>query len=78
MVAVPTIQVKNVPIEVHRTLRQRAANAGQSLQEYLRALLSYETSRPTFDEVLDRVEQRTGGDLTFSAAVDLVRRDRGE
>lgn len=31
----PSVQIKNVPDEVHRVLRQRAANAGQSLQEFL-------------------------------------------
>jgi hypothetical protein len=30
-----TIQIRNVPLTVHRTLRTRAAAAGQSLQEYL-------------------------------------------
>jgi plasmid stability protein len=30
----PSVQIKNVPPEMHRVLRLRAA-AGQSLQEYL-------------------------------------------
>ncbi|MGH8791780.1 MAG: FitA-like ribbon-helix-helix domain-containing protein [Stackebrandtia sp.] len=29
------VQVKGVPDDVHRVLRQRAAAAGMSLQEYL-------------------------------------------
>src|SRR5438309_995254 len=33
--AMPSVQIKDVPAEVHATLRRRAATAGQSLQEYL-------------------------------------------
>lgn len=35
----PSVQIKNVPEDVHRILRTRAAAASQSLQEYLLARL---------------------------------------
>ena len=35
-------------------LRQRAAAAHQSLQEYLRARLIEEADQPTLEEILDR------------------------
>ena len=50
----PSIQIKNVPDDVHLVYRRRAAAAGKSLQEYLLAELIENTSRPTLDEVLDR------------------------
>ncbi|MGH3595358.1 MAG: FitA-like ribbon-helix-helix domain-containing protein, partial [Mycobacterium sp.] len=31
----PSVQIKDVPENVHRVLRERAARAHQSLQEYL-------------------------------------------
>jgi plasmid stability protein len=31
-----TIQIRNVPDDVHRVYRRRAAEAGMSLQEFLR------------------------------------------
>jgi len=69
--------VKDVPDEVHATLRRRAAAAGQSLQEYLLAHLVEEASTMTLDEVLDRAGQRAGGRITSLEAVDAVRADRG-
>lgn len=72
----PSVQIKNVPPEVHRTLRARAAQAGQSLQEYLLGRLVEDASRPTLEEVLRRVGDRTGGRLTFADAVATVREDR--
>jgi len=65
-----------VPEETHRILKQRAAAAHQSLQEYLRARLIDEASRPTLDEVLDRAGGRAGGSLRLEAAVTAVRDDR--
>jgi plasmid stability protein len=72
----PSIQIKDVPDQVHAVLRRRAATAGQSLQEYLRALLVDETSQPTLDEVLDRAAGRAGGRISFASAAAAVRADR--
>lgn len=73
---VPSIQVKDVPEDVHATLRRRAAQAGQSLQEYLLAQLIEEAHTPTLEEVLDRAGARAGGKAGFEAAVQAVRDDR--
>jgi plasmid stability protein len=72
----PSVQVKDVPDETHRVLRQRAAAAHQSLQEYLRARLIAEAASPTLEEVLDRAGGRAGGSVTFGAAVEALREDR--
>ena len=74
--AMPSIQVKDVPDEVHATLRRRAASAGQSLQEYLLGHLVAEAAAPTLDEVLERAGQRGGGRVTARDAVKAVRADR--
>jgi len=73
---VPSIQVKDVPDDVHATLRRRAANAGKSLQEYLLDHLSEEARLPTLDEVLDRAGGRAGGQAPLVDAVVAVRSDR--
>jgi len=73
---VPTVQVKNVPPDVHAVLRRRAAAAGQSLQEYVLARLVEDARQETLDEVLDRVGQRAGGSLPFEFAVETLRDDR--
>ncbi|HLI59255.1 MAG TPA: hypothetical protein VKV21_06280 [Solirubrobacteraceae bacterium] len=71
-----TIQVKHVPDDVHRELRARAAAAGQSLQEYLLAVLTAQARTESLDQVLARVAARAGGSLSFDFAVDTVRADR--
>jgi hypothetical protein len=76
MALVPSIQIKDVPAETHAVLRRRAATAGQSLQEYLRARLIEETSAPTIDEVLERAGGRSGGSLSFRDATEWLREDR--
>lgn len=72
----PSIQVKDVPADVHATLRRRAANAGMSLQEYLLDRLQRDARTPTLDEVLARAGGRAGGDVPLDAAVAAVRADR--
>jgi plasmid stability protein len=71
-----TIQVKNVSDEAHARLRQRAAAAGQSLQEYMLAWIERAAARPTLDEVLDRVSHRSGGRLSASDVVGQLRGER--
>lgn len=73
----PSVQIKDVPADVHATLRRRAAMAGQSLQEYLLARLTEEAYTATLEEVLDRAGSRAGGSVPFKAAVSAVRADRG-
>ncbi|MCB0939862.1 MAG: hypothetical protein KDB72_06435 [Mycobacterium sp.] len=72
----PSVQIKDVPEETHAVLRERAARAHQSLQEYLRSKLIEEAAMPTLEEVLERAGHRTGGSLSLSAAVEAIRDDR--
>jgi antitoxin FitA len=71
-----SVQIKNVPEDVHRVLRTRAAETGQSLQEYLLARLTDEARRPTLDEVLARAGDRTGGSVPLAQAARSVRAER--
>ena len=61
--------------EVEPTGSSRAAEAHQSLQEYLLGGLMDEASLPTLDEVLDRAGSRVGGAVTFAEASDLIQSD---
>jgi hypothetical protein len=72
----PSIQIKDVPEETHAVLRQRAAAARQSLQEYLRGRLIDEAATPTLDEILDRAGGRAGGSVRFSVAAEALRDER--
>lgn len=72
----PSIQIKDVPDDVHATFRSRAANAGMSLQEYLLSRLIEDAHTPTLDEVLERAGGRAGGRATLRTAAKAVRADR--
>lgn len=72
----PSIQVKDVPDDVHATLRRRAAAAGMSLQEYLRGRLVEDAHTPTLEEVLDRAGGRAGGRAPLTNAARAIRVDR--
>jgi len=73
---VPSVQIKNVPPDVHRVLRQRAAAAGQSLQEYLLAELTQQAQEESLDEILDRAGGRAGGAMGLAFAAETLRADR--
>ena len=71
------IQVRNVPEEVHSGLVRRARSNGQSLQQYLAAELARLASRPSAEEVLERIEARDmGRRFSVEDAVESVRADR--
>ena len=59
-----TIQIRNVPDDVHRVLRTRAAEAGQSLSDYLLDELARVAERPLVADVLARAAARHGGAST--------------
>jgi hypothetical protein len=74
--AMPSVQIKDVPDRTHAVLRERAARAHQSLQEYLLARLIDEADTPTVDEVLDRAGGRSGGRLPLASSVESLDEDR--
>jgi hypothetical protein len=72
-----TVQIKNVPPDVHQILCDRASKAGQSLQAYLLAQLEEQASKPTIKELFDRIgKERSGGQVSLAYAAKVVREDR--
>jgi plasmid stability protein len=69
------VQVRNVPDALHRKLKARAADAGQTLSTYLLAELERVAARPTRDEMLARIHGRKRVTLTTPAAV-VIREER--
>lgn len=72
----PSVQIKDVPDDVHRVMRTRAASAGQSLQEYLLARLVEAAREEQLEDVLGRTGGRTGGSVGFGFAASAVREGR--
>jgi plasmid stability protein len=72
---VKTIQVRNVPDDVHRALRTRAAAAGVSLSDFALAELERVARHPPVAELLARAGSRSGG-ASATAVVSAVRSGR--
>jgi len=69
------LQIRNVPDDVHRTLKSRAAMAGMSLSEYALAELRRAAERPTREEIMARIAARPRPQLRRSPAA-AVRAER--
>lgn len=50
-----TIQLRNVPEEMHRELKVRAAKKGMTLSDYATKELHHALRRPDQDELLERL-----------------------
>jgi plasmid stability protein len=70
------IQVRNVPDELHRTLKVRAARSGMTLSDYLLAELEGIAQKPSLAELAERISQRERAEIGDSAA-ELIRGLRG-
>ena len=70
------VQVRDVPENVHRTLKARAAQSGISLTEYLRAELARIAALPTNDEIRVRLRQRTPVRMPRETPELIIRRQR--
>ena len=70
-----TIQVRNVPDEVARVFKVRAAVAGKSLQEYMLSEMIRNAERASVDELYAELEaSRTdNNDLSGPQIVDTIR-----
>ena len=52
------IQIRNVPPQLHRRLKAKAALSGQSLSNYLLGEIRRIAERPTEEELLERLHRR--------------------
>ncbi len=69
------LQIRNVPDDVHRRLKARAALEGQSLSALALGELRRSLERPTRRELMARVQSRERAIVTERSA-DAVRAER--
>ena len=69
------IQIRNVPDEIHRRLKSRAALAGMSMSDYVLQEIERTLSRPTRDEVFARIAELPPIDLDPPSA-EVLREER--
>ncbi|MGE4221043.1 MAG: hypothetical protein AB7G39_16480 [Alphaproteobacteria bacterium] len=71
------IQIRNVPDELHRRLKARAALAGMSLFDYPLDEIRRAAGRPTLEELRARMDSRPGVTPSMSPArATRAERDR--
>jgi plasmid stability protein len=70
------IQIRNVPDDLHRRLKARAALAGMSLSDYLLKEIAKVAERPTMEELRARLATRSRVEPSESTA-DIIRAMRG-
>jgi antitoxin FitA len=69
------IQIRDVPEDVHRTLKARAAATGTSLSDYVRREITRVARTPTPEELDERIRAR--GAAGVSTRDILAARDSG-
>lgn len=69
------IQVRNVPEDLHRRLKARAAMEGLSMSEYVLREVRRALDRPTRQEMIERLRAQPERRLRRNAA-DVIRTER--
>lgn len=69
------IQLRNVPDQLHRKLKARAATEGRSLSDYLLEEIRRAADRPTLAEMAERLQHRAKTTLKPSPE-EAVRAER--
>ena len=69
------VQIRNVPTELHRKLKARAAIEGLSMSDFVLRELRKVLDRPTRQEILDRLRAQPVRRLRRRAA-EVVRAER--
>jgi antitoxin FitA len=72
------IQIRNVPDDVHRTLKVRAAEEGISLSDYIKRDLEEFAKQMTIEETFARARARGPSGITTEEIVADIRASRGE
>jgi plasmid stability protein len=72
-----TIQIRDVPDDVHAALRTRAAANHMSLSDYALQIIEEVVGRPTVSEVLRRADRRSRpSELDAQSVLEAVRAAR--
>jgi antitoxin FitA len=70
------IQVRNVPDDLHRSLKERAAREGTTMSDLILAELPRLAYKPSGEQLLDRVRRRTP--VPGAPAAELIAAERAE
>ena len=71
------IQIRNVPDDIHRALKVRAAKEGMTLSAYLLREIAQLAERPTLEELIERAQRRKPLKPFTEDSVQIIRELRG-
>lgn len=66
------LTIKDVSDDAVRTMKIRAAQAGQSLQAYLRGLIEKEVAKPTVAEVVARARREATAGISTADILSAI------
>jgi antitoxin FitA len=72
------IQVRNVPDELHRALKTRAAAEGMTLSDYIKRELGDIAGKSKLREIAERSRRRGPSGLSTKTIVEVIRESRGD
>jgi hypothetical protein len=73
-----TIEIKDVPDEIHRVLNERAKAEGISLSDLIKRELGGMSGRLSFEELDARVAARGPSNMETDSTVRYIREARGD
>ena len=71
-----TLQIRDIPEDVSRALKARAAEAGQSLSQYALAELTKAVRKPRIDVLWQEIQANVTVERESLGAADLIRAER--
>jgi plasmid stability protein len=72
------IQIRNVPDEMHRALKARAASEGMTLSDYIKRELGYVAGKSKLEEIAARNRARGRSGVRTKTVVEILRESRGD
>jgi len=72
------IQIRNVPDEMHRTLKEAAAREGMSLSDFIKRELVGVGARSSLERIEARARNRPRANWAPGEVVEIIREHRGE
>jgi plasmid stability protein len=72
------IQIRNVPDDLHKQLKIRAAAAGMSMSDYIKRELSLRSRKKTIAEVVAETKALPPSGVNPRRTVEIIREMRGD
>ncbi|EST27310.1 FitA-like ribbon-helix-helix domain-containing protein [Streptomyces roseochromogenus] len=66
------LTIRDMPDDQLQTLKVRAAQAGQSLQAYVKDVLARETAKPTLAEMMQRLDREASADVSTRDVLEAI------